>query len=211
MSTLEGYVEGMINLGGGGGGGSNVTIEPTLETGTKIADYTIDETSGELYAPTPVTYTAGENVQISEQNVISATDTTYTAGNNIQISEQNVISAKSSQPIYSTTEQVIGKWIDDRDVYEKTLIFQSANANTETRFDCNISNMDFIVEMKSSCTWTYSQDQSKYIFNLPYASIDGSQSIQCFYYINQSKFGILPKVPVTNIVVILRYVKAVNN
>lgn len=41
------------NITGGGGGGSEVTITPTLQNGTKIADYTIDETTGELYAPTP--------------------------------------------------------------------------------------------------------------------------------------------------------------
>ena len=39
------------------------------------------------------TYTAGTNVTISDQNVISATDTKYTAGTNITISENNVISA----------------------------------------------------------------------------------------------------------------------
>lgn len=45
---------GAINeaLQGGGGGGSTVTITPTLSTGTKIADYSIDDTSGSLYAPT---------------------------------------------------------------------------------------------------------------------------------------------------------------
>lgn len=37
--------------------------------------------------------TAGENIQISSDNVISATDTTYTAWENIQISDDNVISA----------------------------------------------------------------------------------------------------------------------
>ena len=37
--------------------------------------------------------TAGENVEISEEGVISATDTTYTAGENIEISEEGVISA----------------------------------------------------------------------------------------------------------------------
>lgn len=37
--------------GGSGGGGSTVTITPTISTGTKIADYSIDGTSGELYAP----------------------------------------------------------------------------------------------------------------------------------------------------------------
>lgn len=43
--------------------------------------------------PTDTTYTAGANVQISAQNVISATDTTYSAGANIQISANNEISA----------------------------------------------------------------------------------------------------------------------
>lgn len=32
-------------------GGSTVTITPTLESGTKVADYTIDETSGAIYTP----------------------------------------------------------------------------------------------------------------------------------------------------------------
>lgn len=36
----------------GGGGGSTVTITPTLQSGTKIADYSINGVSGELYAPT---------------------------------------------------------------------------------------------------------------------------------------------------------------
>lgn len=39
------------NESGGGGGGSTVTITPTLSTGTKIADFSIDGISGELYAP----------------------------------------------------------------------------------------------------------------------------------------------------------------
>ena len=36
---------------GGGGGGSNVSITPTLQSGTKIADFEIDGVSGALYAP----------------------------------------------------------------------------------------------------------------------------------------------------------------
>lgn len=35
--------------------GSDVTIKPALEEGTKIADYTIGETEGSLFAPTPPT------------------------------------------------------------------------------------------------------------------------------------------------------------
>ena len=34
---------------GGGGGGSTVTITPTYSSGTKLADYTIGETSGAIF------------------------------------------------------------------------------------------------------------------------------------------------------------------
>ncbi len=39
------------NANESGGGSSSVTITPTLATGTKIADYSIDGVNGELYAP----------------------------------------------------------------------------------------------------------------------------------------------------------------
>lgn len=45
---LEGSLDGGIEFVGGG---SDVEITPTLSSGTKIADFTIDETSGSLYAP----------------------------------------------------------------------------------------------------------------------------------------------------------------
>ena len=41
----------VISSTGGGGSGSDVDIIPTIQTGTKIADYVIDGTSGMLYAP----------------------------------------------------------------------------------------------------------------------------------------------------------------
>lgn len=50
--AFDGTLSGSI-AGGGGGGGSEVTITPTLTEGEKIADFEIDGTPGELYAPTP--------------------------------------------------------------------------------------------------------------------------------------------------------------
>ena len=42
-------------------GGDDVTITPTLESGAKIADYSIGEDTGSLYAPyTPISYSAEE-------------------------------------------------------------------------------------------------------------------------------------------------------
>lgn len=68
------------NIEGGGGGGSTVEVTQVLESGTKIATITVDDTPTDLYAP-----------------------------------------AGSSGHNYSTTEQVVGKWIDGSDVYEITL------------------------------------------------------------------------------------------
>lgn len=137
---LTGSVAGNVNFESSGG--SNVTITPTLESGTKIADFTIDEESGVLYAPTPepsIEYTAGDNITISEENVISATDTTYTAGANIQISENNVISATSGGVNYSTEEQVVGTWIDGSIIYSKT--FRFTNREISNTSDVNIGNV----------------------------------------------------------------------
>lgn len=64
---------------------SGGSFDPTLYYTKNATDELLDDKQDVL--------TAGSNVQISEQNVISATDTTYTAGSGIAISEQNVISA----------------------------------------------------------------------------------------------------------------------
>lgn len=57
--NFDGTLSGSI-AGGGGGGGSEVTITPVLTEGTKIADYSIDGTAGELYAPE-----AGDTVEVT--------------------------------------------------------------------------------------------------------------------------------------------------
>lgn len=77
----------LFNNGGGGGGGSQVSITPTLSSGTKIADFEIDGQTGELYAPT---------------------------------------GGSGSGHIYSTSEQIVGTWYNNKPLYEKT--FYSDNA-----------------------------------------------------------------------------------
>ena len=57
---FDGTLTGSIAGGGGGGGGSEVNITPVLTEGTKIADYSIDGTAGELYAPE-----AGDTVEVT--------------------------------------------------------------------------------------------------------------------------------------------------
>lgn len=57
--NFDGTLSGSI-AGGGGGGGSEVSITPVLTEGTKIADYSIDSTAGELYAPE-----SGDTVEVT--------------------------------------------------------------------------------------------------------------------------------------------------
>ncbi len=98
---------------GGGTGGSGVANDTWIKvangegsgqsfaTGTKVeaigseSALTGVKINGTNYAINNKTYTAGTNVQISEDNVISATDTdtTYSAGNNVTIDADNRIHA----------------------------------------------------------------------------------------------------------------------
>lgn len=44
-------------------GGDDVTITPALESGTKVADYSIGEDTGSLYAPTPFSFAISSTPQ----------------------------------------------------------------------------------------------------------------------------------------------------
>ena len=159
MSVLEGYVEGMLS--GGGGGGSNVTIEPTLESGTKIADYTIDDESGSLYAPTPTTFTAGDNVEI-ENGVISATDTTYTAGDGITI-ENGVISATGG----SSGVNVCILKIQTYAMSGETLTLTDENLNTIVKnVTTNVEVVSFQIGNAGVYTLTNSKTADSQTFNI---------------------------------------------
>ena len=100
-------VDGAITVTSGGGTGgsgadndtfvkiSNGTTEQTFATGSKVEvkgpknAITGIKVNGVDYDINNKVYTAGANVNIDENNVISATDTTYTAGNGITISGEN--------------------------------------------------------------------------------------------------------------------------
>ena len=54
---------------GGGGGGDTVTITPTLSSGEKVADYSINGTSGELYSPSLSDYLTKTGLQRGSASV----------------------------------------------------------------------------------------------------------------------------------------------
>lgn len=71
---------------GGGGGGSDVSITPTLQSGTKIADFEIDGVSGALYAPSGGGGGGGGSSQTIADVLWSGSATPSTAGTDITLS-----------------------------------------------------------------------------------------------------------------------------
>ena len=105
--------------------GFNVPF-PTTEDNGKVLS--VVEGRYSLKEDSSNTYTAGTNIQISSENVISATDTTYTAGDNISISDANVISATDTTYTagenISITNNVISATIPEETV---TLLYSLSN------------------------------------------------------------------------------------
>lgn len=52
VDELQGQIDQLKRAVAAAGGGDEVTITPALDSGTKIADFTIGEDTGALYAPT---------------------------------------------------------------------------------------------------------------------------------------------------------------
>lgn len=121
----------------------SVSVTQTLASGTEIAEINIGDTSTKLYAPTTtVTQTLTEGTEIGEVNgtklyaptgggsTVTVTPITTTGTNIANIAVDGTTynlfaptSGGSYAHHYSTTEQVVGTWIDGKPIYEKTYEF----------------------------------------------------------------------------------------
>ena len=64
-----------------------------------------------------------------------------TAGNNIVIDDDNVI---SSEEIYSTTEKIIGTWINGKPIYRVVFVIDLSDYSGQDLWIAhNLTNMDF--------------------------------------------------------------------
>lgn len=124
----------------------NPVISSTLTAGTNVSinETTINGKTVQQISATNTTYTAGENITISDQNVISAqtSGTTYTAGNGISI-ESNVISSVIPEPpqelgVYSLMCAVLSggptyMWVEDGSIiFSFTIDSNTYNAFGDT-------------------------------------------------------------------------------
>lgn len=141
--------------------------------------------SDNVISATDTTYTAGDNITIDD-NVISATDTTYTAGDNITITN-NVISYSST---YTTTEQVVGTWIDGKTIYRKVIhkVFNGANvgSNREVVVDFGLTP-DTVVKFEGTIQYISSSDQKLRAFSAERLSPKGNISDGFSWYMSNNQ------------------------
>lgn len=135
LSTIG--IDGVVYEIESGGGGSDVVVDPTITSGTKIADITVDGDTSSLYAP-EVSLTYAEYMALTEQEKNNGT--TY------YITDMDAGSINIFTPvIYSQQEREIGVWIDNKPLYQKTLVYNNITKGRVDNLPHNISNIDRIV------------------------------------------------------------------
>lgn len=124
---------------------TDVDVTQVLSSGTKIATVTVDDTPTDLYAPTPAQPTDVDVTQVVSTGTKIATITVDNVPTDIY--------APSVSQDYSTTEHVVGKWIDGvTDVYEITL-----NPTISTGYNTlnhGISNLDKVISITGICAFS---------------------------------------------------------
>ena len=148
----------------------SVSVTQTQTEGAEIARINVGNASTKLYAPTTtVTQTLTEGTEIGEVNGtklyaptgggsdVTVTPITTTGTNIANIAVDGTTynlfaptSGGSSGHNYSTTEQVIGTWIDGSTVYEKTQYGGITFSSRGTWYDTDITGIDKIISVEGS-------------------------------------------------------------
>lgn len=124
--------------------GSTVTVTTKTSTGTNIADVEVDGTTYQLFAPTSG---GGSNVTVTP---ITTTGTNI-ANISVDGTTYNLFAPTSGGGSgghnYSTTEQVVGTWIDGSVLYEKTYTYSFTASSSD--YDYNIATLSS--EVNTQC------------------------------------------------------------
>ena len=126
-------------------------------------------------------YTAGENIHISDEGVISATDTTYAAGDGINISDSNTITLDMS-----FVESYFPSYNEGTGI---TITYDSENNQFMFSVDTSIATKNYVIERIAAIP-------KRYLHRL-YVHTDGGNQKVAFNVITDSStawsLGNLPK------------------
>lgn len=150
--NFDGTLSGSI-AGGGGGGGSEVTITPVITEGTKIADYSIDSTAGELYAPE-----AGDTVEVTPTlNVGDKVADIKVSGVNKALYSQSYSYANDMHDTNSETIGGLQKGSNITPIMVKAVSYaDQSGVDGETIGVLSVGDTDYPVKQKKSNIINYS-------------------------------------------------------
>lgn len=179
--NFDGTLSGSI-AGGGGGGGSEVSITPVVTEGTKIADYAINGTAGELYAPE-----AGDTVDvIPTLNVGDKVADIEVNGMNKALYSQSYSYANDLHDTNSETIGGLQKGSNITPIMVKAVSYaDQAGADGETVGVLSVGDTDYAVKQKKASMINYSlteQDtgkkwvDGKTIYQKTYANVNLSNN-----------------------------------
>lgn len=135
--------------------GSDVTVTQVQSSGNKIASITVGEETTDIYSP---------EVDVTQ---------TLQSGTEIAEIEGTKIYAPSKE--YKTTEQIIGKWTDNKDIYEKVITYTFVEGQyTHVAFDVTVDKLIDISIVPIGCS-SYYTNSSDYLraYRYTYESNDG--------------------------------------
>lgn len=155
--NFDGTLSGSI-AGGGGGGGSEVSITPVLTQGTKIADYSIDGTAGELYAPE-----AGDTVEVTPTlNIGDKVADIEVNGVNKALYSQSYGYANDIHDANSETIGGLQKGSNITPIMVKAVSYtDQAGADSETVGVLSVGDTDYPVKQKKANMINYSVTKQK--------------------------------------------------
>lgn len=192
---FSGVLRGSIADGGGGGGGDTVIITPVVTSGTKIADVSVNGVEKDLYCPNPTQVRVTQEQQSGTKigsidvngNVVDlyAPNPTQVSVTQLQQSgtkiatigvngvNTDLYAPNNGSHEYSTTEHVVGTWIDGWPVYEKTFTFIT---NTTIYYIPDTTNINHLINVSGFA------NKENYDYYIPY--IDSTDSISISYHAN---------------------------
>ena len=135
--------------------GSEVTVTQVQSSGNKIATITVGEEATDIYSP--------------------EVDVTQTLQSGTEIAEIEGTKIYAPNEEYKTTEQIIGKWTDNKNIYEKVITYTFVEGQyTHVAFDSAVDKLIEISIVPIGCS-SYYTNSNDYLraYRYTYESNDG--------------------------------------
>ena len=134
---------------------SDIDIESKADITAMGTDETGRTTASQAYSADDIFYKDGK--MCVALTAISQGEAFTKNTNYVETNVANLLATGGGGDIYSTSERVIGTWIDGSILYEKTIDFGALPANTTKNVNHSILNLDIVTQIIATATRPASQ------------------------------------------------------